>query len=466
MKTKIIVILTFLAFTSVKAQNIKDDFEAFKNMQSELYLTFKAKNDSLFAEFIKSNWKSVGLEVPLEKKEFKPKLQPEAPDSIPRFIKHTVKNQQSQTLKKIRSPEYEKLNYYPEELLSTELDFFGIDLNIKYSDKIFITIENEWDNTELAYFYVRVSKTPIISLVKRLNNIREKYALPDYGFYLLVKKFIENTVVDKNLHTPYVWYILKSSYLSAKIGLVDTKPILIFGSDTQLYNHSYFTEGSVNYFVIGEVEGDLFTYPDRDTDENNPFSFTHESIKLPMKSGIREITIGSQQHKLVYNVNTADLLSNFPLVKIENYANSSIQNETRNSLIKAFWPTLKNMTKQQRVQFLLEMVQDAFSYKSDLDQFKAEKIMYLDEFLHYPFSDCDDRSVFFAYLTELFASLETVLVTFPKHVAVGVNMPPPVQGEHFDYKTKRFTFCDPTYLGAPIGAVIPQADRTELGVVE
>ena len=41
---------------------------------------------------------------------------------------------------------------------------------------------------------------------------------------------------------------------------------------------------------------------------------------------------------------------------------------------------------------LLRFVQTAFEYKTDEDQFNTENYLFPLETLHYPYSDCEDRS--------------------------------------------------------------------------
>ena len=40
---------------------------------------------------------------------------------------------------------------------------------------------------------------------------------------------------------------------------------------------------------------------------------------------------------------------------------------------------------------LLSFVQQAFDYKTDQDAYGAEKYMFADELLFYPFADCEGR---------------------------------------------------------------------------
>ena len=123
------------------------------------------------------------------------------------------------------------------------------------------------------------------------------------------------------------------------------------------------------------------------------------------------------------------------------------------------------MTETEAVSLMLSFTQKAFEYQTDQLQFGIEKIMYPDEFIHFDKSDCDDRVVFMNYLIDLFTDVKTVALLFPQHIALGAKLPLPAYGETVDYAGNRFTFCDPTFYNAPLGTVIPQADRSKMEVL-
>jgi hypothetical protein len=108
------------------------------------------------------------------------------------------------------------------------------------------------------------------------------------------------------------------------------------------------------------------------------------------------------------------------------------------------------------VNILLRFVQTAFQYKTDQDQFGREKPFFPEETIYYPFSDCEDRSVLFAYLVRNLTGLEVVGLDYPGHIATAVRFPTQVPGESVGYQGKRFVVCDPTYINAGAGMCMPQ----------
>src|SRR3972149_2063363 len=119
-------------------------------------------------------------------------------------------------------------------------------------------------------------------------------------------------------------------------------------------------------------------------------------------------------------------------------------------------PILQGKTEWEAVNILLRFVQTAFEYKTDDDQFGREKPLFVDEVLFYPASDCEDRSVLFAYLVQTLLGLDVVGLDYPAHIATAVRFTSEVAGDQVMYEGKKFVICDPTYIGADVGMCMEQ----------
>ena len=120
-------------------------------------------------------------------------------------------------------------------------------------------------------------------------------------------------------------------------------------------------------------------------------------------------------------------------------------------MTSALMPVLETMTELEAVNFLLRLVQTSFEYKTDQDQFDREKYMMPDEIFFYQYSDCDDRSIFFATLVRDMLGLEVVGLRYSRHVAVAVHFTNIVEGDYHLSDGKRFVVADPTFINAPVG---------------
>ena len=109
------------------------------------------------------------------------------------------------------------------------------------------------------------------------------------------------------------------------------------------------------------------------------------------------------------------------------------------------------MTELEAVNFLLRLVQLSFDYKTDQDQFDREKYMIPDEIFFYEYSDCDDRSIFFATLIRDILGLDVVGLRYSRHLAVADGFSSIVEGDFHMSDGKKYMVADPTYVHAPVG---------------
>lgn len=113
----------------------------------------------------------------------------------------------------------------------------------------------------------------------------------------------------------------------------------------------------------------------------------------------------------------------------------------------------------------MNFVQTSFDYATDPEQFGAERPLFGDESFYYPYNDCEDRSILYSILVKDLLGLDVVLLEFPGHLATAVHFTKPVSGDYLDIDGDAYTVCDPTYIGAPVGLMMPECRTQELKVV-
>lgn len=108
---------------------------------------------------------------------------------------------------------------------------------------------------------------------------------------------------------------------------------------------------------------------------------------------------------------------------------------------------------------LLKFLQYDFDYSTDEDQFGYEKPFFLEENFVYPANDCEDRSILFSYLVRNLLGLDVILLNYPNHVATAVCFNEDVPGDSVWFCGRRFTVCDPTYIGSYAGMTMTGYDN-------
>ncbi|RMG76496.1 MAG: hypothetical protein D6714_21265 [Bacteroidetes bacterium] len=128
----------------------------------------------------------------------------------------------------------------------------------------------------------------------------------------------------------------------------------------------------------------------------------------------------------------------------------------RASFRTALEPLLEGKTTREKVDFLLRLVQYGFEYQTDQEQFGREKYFFPEEVLYFPYADCEDRSALFAQLVKEMTGLEVIGLVFPEHVATAVRFSEDFPGDYVTYEGQKYLICDPTYIGAGSGMVMPK----------
>lgn len=473
MKALFTLCLVFGAF-GLFSQDFSDDFNQFKSKDQQDFEKAKQQQDSIFAKAIIDNWRAIHLTEPIERPVVpKPDEQPNIEDNLElEDLEHKFIDTQPRLMRSFSPPKLEYDQVYEPELVR-QFSFYGEPVRVNYSSKFLLvnTLEVK-DQYGFAKAWQVLSKLPYQSIIKELYLKKQELQLPDYGYLLLVEDFLLQLDISLQTREMCKWFLLVKSGYIARIGLIEGEPTLVLGSYGKIYGKRFYSSAGLNYYVMSDAKGKLDSYI-ADTDgEDNPFDLAvNQEIKLPLDPIGKKISYETKAGlpvdvEILYNQRVTDMLSKFPQAEIGYYLSSSSSNLLAKSVEKALNPLLEGLSDINRIQFLMEFVQKGFEYKSDSRQFGKEQVYFPEEMFSQEFSDCDDRVVLLAYLLRKFVDVPMVALGFPQHVALGLKLNGPVFGESVKYHGLDFTFCDPTYLNAPLGVVIPSADRSKMKVIE
>jgi hypothetical protein len=156
-------------------------------------------------------------------------------------------------------------------------------------------------------------------------------------------------------------------------------------------------------------------------------------------------------------VNTAlvDYLRSVPQQSVGAYFDARPQPTLEAHLVEPLREATTGMERPQQVNFLLRLVQTAFDYETDQEQFGREDYLYPEETVYYPASDCEDRSVLFAWLVREVLGLEVAALDYPGHVATAVALEGG-EGVRVEIDGRALMVADPTYINARAGMVMPE----------
>ena len=298
--------------------------------------------------------------------------------------------------------------------------------------------------------------------------------LNDWGYLVLLYNTAKNIYPDSpDSRHMFVWFMLNKSLYKAKIGAVDDKLLLFLPVKNKLFGIPFFTQessGSRLYVLdmdnlLSPIEGSIYTY---DQDYGPADKILDMSMKvLPeigKRGGKRNISFSyegvNHNIKVIYNQNRINFLRNYPYTDLKIYFNSTVNTELNSALLDSFKGILEGKNELEKTNIILRFVQTATGYKTDPENFGSEKPLFVEESLYYPFSDCEDRSILFAYLIKILVGLDVIGLDYPGHIATAVKFENPTPGYSISYKGSNYLICDPTYIGARAGVCMPDLKET------
>ncbi len=259
--------------------------------------------------------------------------------------------------------------------------------------------------------------------------------------------------------------MVKSGF-DVKVGHLDDTIVLLSPTNRIIYDVPYFEIVGQRYYAnIFDKNADkivkLKTHGGKYQEANESISV--ELPVLPNLGGVfvkKEYPFSYQSvsyvPNLVYNSAEVEFLETRPQTELDVYFAASLSDGTKKSLYEAFNLLVSGKSRGEALDLILRFVQTAFAYETDGEQFGYEKPLFPDQTLHFPYCDCEDRSVLFARMTDELLGLKAVGLRYPGHVAVAVRLDIPLEGDHIEVGGEDYLICDPTYINAGIGMCMPQ----------
>lgn len=341
-----------------------------------------------------------------------------------------------------------------------EFEFYGGLIYIPLKKEMKQNYRGPISNDGIASYWSKLIESNYGETILELIDVKDELQLNDWSFYLMVSKMTGKLFVnDDNSRELLTWFLLQQSGFKVKIGYSKNKICAMIPTKQTVYGYSYIKSNGVKYYVNNMPKTGIYTY-EADLKESTRLlrvDFS-EPLDLPVYNKTRNLSFeykGSKHNiKIDYNQNLVDFYNNYPAVSFDKYFNAPVAKITAESLKKQLAPYLTGKTKEEQAQFLLSFIHKAFPYKTDGDQFGKEKYFFVEDIFSYPYCDCEDRSVLYSYLINELVGLRTIGVQTEKHMSTAVKFTKPI-GDYLEYKGNSYTVCDPTYIGADIGMIMP-----------
>ena len=477
MKRNLIVLCLSCIAVLASAQSLEERYRAFQQSAKQNYADFRAQANAEYADFLRAVWEyyktSPAIERPKEKPvpptPYEEPTVPPAPKPIPHEDVALIPEPQPQP--EPISPIKENDQSYTE----VHILLYGTELSFRHPRAHRISLRNI-SNEAFARAWEELSDEQYNNLIYDCLKARDDYQLCDWAYIQMLRALSERVYGASNEAVFLRAYLFVQSGYSMRLALSEAgKLYMLVGSEYQLYGQPYFEIEGIYFYPMEEVEGGLqicsgaFAKEQPMTININPEQkLAAANVPAPERQsefGVRATCTVNQNTIAFYNEYPTGQIGGDCGTRWATYANAPMEECVRLTLYPALQNAIRGVPEKQAVAKLLDWVQTAFEYEYDDKVWGEDRAFFPSETLYYPYADCEDRAILFSRVVRDLLGLDVVLLYYPGHLAAAVCFHQDVRGDYVVVGERRFVVCDPTYIGAPIGATMPGMDNQTAKVI-
>ncbi len=465
----VLLLTGFICLLPVKSRGqgsdtaFRKEFDQFYQQINQEFDAFRQHNDSVFLRFLKDSWKEFEGSPHPQPETPKPSTQPVyketniVPDDLKKDEKPEGPDQEAVPGKEHSVPEKESLGSLPD---AGYFSFFGTPIPLPVAKGRFPYLKSVSKQNISDYYALASRSSELTGIYSSLKQESGLYRLNDWGLASMLFEASKAWYSNVNDQVLFTWAgLLKNGY-NAKVGYSNDRVYLLLPADIMLYTVSYSVNNRDYYLVepgvLVKVPDRLFIHEADYPEGSTEFSFRLTEMPRLKYLGEKRALKGSRPLTISLNKNLLDFFSNYPPCDLQVYFTTPLSESTCRQLDVYFDEMLKGRSDEQRLAFLLDYVQHAVPYLTDKEQFGRERYLFPEETLYYAGADCEDRSALLAALIRRYTSLDFLVLGFPAHVTLAVNLNTCNGDDFLNYKSRRFYHADPTYLGAECGMAMPE----------
>lgn len=484
-----VVMLCALALSGVKAQETFDEYKRRKDAEYSNYVTnknkeyedFRKRINQEYAAMVEKSWQEFKAMQPIPK----PKDEPPIPPIVfPEEDKDKTLEDNPKPIEEvvpIDEPEPQPEPVVPiEDTPTPSADKWFTFIYCNTSMKVRLEDKNKFHLTsseekQVAQAWNKLSSSAYNSLINDCLTLRSTHQLCDWAYLCMLhdlsQAYYGRACNEATLLTAFLF--CQSGYKMRLASTDDGILIMLFASHHKIYNVGYFELDGIYYYPFDNNSSQMricsASFP-----KEKPLSLqiNREQSLATRQSELRtlvsyrypdmKVTVRTNENLMLFydTYPSSEIGENF-CSRWALYANAPLSNQARTMLYPTLQRAIQNKTKLEAVNRLLNFVQTAFVYEYDDKVWGCDRAFFADETLYYPYCDCEDRSILFSRLVRDLVGLDVVLIYYPGHLATAVAFPEGVKGDYIVLGNTRYIICDPTYIGAPVGATMPKMNNSQ-----
>lgn len=446
-------------------------YDEFRKQTQENYDSFRSECNKKYAEFLRNawNWYEGKSPIPLPKDDSPMPPQPyieedSAPtiETMPVQIESAEIPPQPKPIEPIREKTIQEEKYFT-------FDFYGLNCKVRLpnSAKLILT---DTEPSDIAAAWERLSNEDLNNTIRDCLETRIRYNLCDWAYLMFLDQLAKRFCYSTNGAVLLTAFLYSQSGYKMRLGVDRDKLLLLFGSRHQIFEKGFYV-----------IDGETF-YPFDDTTNSIKIcdaAFEGETSMsliigkeqslgsdLTDKRAIQSKRFTDFQVESQVPLHLIEFFNSYPTSALDGdvmsrwamYANTPLAQKTKDAIYPSFRKFIVSSTKLQAVEMLLNWVQTGFVYEYDDKVWGHDRAFFAEETLYYPYADCEDRAILFSRLVRDLLDLDVALIFYPGHLATAVCFDEDVNGSSMILGGRKFIICDPTYIGAPVGAQMPKLE--------
>lgn len=462
--------LAVLCLAPAGAADKQDEFREWQRREQAAFKQFKDERDREFAEFLRTQWQEFqsfrGIKRDPTPKPVVIPAAPRTPDerkppAPPPIVQ--IKPEVPKPPAPLAPPPVAVPKGKP-----VTLSFYGQSVLLYYDASIEAKLVGAPGPESIADYWSALGRSEYEPLLARLRAVREGLKLSDWAYADLVRAFSRQVHprAENDEHL-LVWFLLTKSGYRSRVAYDDNRVHLFVPTDQKMYETKFLTvQGTPHYAALardrGASVGRVYTYDREYPGQTRNMDLRLVSLEFTKPTlEFRDVKFEYGDKRYAFRIpidrRVIEFFASYPVTDLQLYFVAATSDVTRTVLVREMRAITSRMEHDEALNFLLRFAQNAFAYKTDGEQFGREKYMFVEETLSYPYSDCEDRAVLYAWLVREVLGGEVIGLSYPGHVATAVRTRNARAGAAtVDFDGKRYVVADPTYMGANLGMAMPE----------
>jgi len=465
---KTLMVLCLSLQLSIAAQTKElSAFEQWRLKKQQAFTQFKDERDQAFIEQMQTRWTQYKTN-PGIRRDTKPKPSeiPIAPDDSDKELDGIVvqlDKPEPAVVTPIVIPPEKPLITRPEPVGSAvSFDFFGDDMTLVVPKNFQVKLRNTINDKSITQAWAQLAVSDYEGVLDQLHEEMTDYQLKDWAKIQLIFQFV-NAMPRSNSNERIVmsWFLLSRFGLDIRVAHSKSTVFLLLPIEQEVYEVAFLTEQGQKYYIFNMNGGvkkvdRLSSYRGEFDQKARLVNVEFEALnwKQPrLKSRTLAFEWNNDQYKLTTDYAAQDVLyyRTYPLLGLESYFDATYRFDYNNTILIQLHQLVNGRSEIEALNIILRFVQTSFQYETDEKQFGQENYLLPTEMLHYRASDCEDRSILFAWLVKQLFGYEVIGIKYPGHVTTGVAIKGTLVGDIVEFQSRKYLIADPTYINANMG---------------